>query len=84
MNSPFGYEALVATGVSLIVIGVALRGAARATKRRLAGERQHQRLSGGRTEAPRPLNHWERHGNRYASAAVVLGTLLTLAGFLRR
>ena len=84
MSALSSYEFLVAAGVSLIVIGVALRGAVNATQRRLAGERQHQRLSGGRTAAARPPNHWERHGARYATGAILLGVMLAFAGFLRR
>jgi hypothetical protein len=82
--SLFRYDVLVPLGVCLIVIGVALRGYSSSIKRRLASERQHQRLSGERTAEPRPLTHWERHAAAYARAAIGVGVLVALVGFFRR
>jgi hypothetical protein len=79
-----GYEPLVAVGVCLIVLGLVLRGIATAIKRRLANERQHQRLTGERSAEARPLTHFERHAGRYARIAISLGVAITLVGFFRR
>ncbi|MBA4137258.1 MAG: hypothetical protein C0518_08085 [Opitutus sp.] len=80
----FTYDVLVPAGVCLVVLGVALRGYQTSIKRRLASERQDQRLSGEPTAEPRPLTHWEKNAGNYSRAAIILGVLVTIAGFLRR
>lgn len=84
MSSLLRFDVLAPVGVCLVVVGLALRGYNASIKRRLAGERQHQRLSGERTAAPRALTHWERQAGNYARAAIVLGLALTVAGYFRR
>lgn len=84
LASIFSYDVLVPAGVCLVVLGVALRGYQTSIKRRLASERQHQRLSGEPTPQPRALTHWERHAGNYARAAIVLGVIVTILGFFRR
>jgi hypothetical protein len=78
-------DALLAVGVTLFVLGIILRGIAREHGRTVARRQQHdlETKSLGETRETNPGSHLERHFGRYASAVMVLGLILALAGFFR-
>lgn len=76
-------EALLGIGMTLVMLGVILRGLARSHRRTLAARKQHE-LDVRAPGAPIPEPpHFERHLGSYANGLLVLGVVLTVVGFTR-
>ena len=84
------YETLLATGVTLVMAGVIVRGFAASARRDLARRREHRlddRKSGGAAmsdELARPPGWFERNLGLVANVILVAGVLVTIVAFAKR
>ena len=84
------YQTLLAIGVTLVMVGVVLRGFAASSRRDLARRKQHQlderksREAGLASQLERPPGWWEKNLGTLANAALVAGVVFTIVAFCRR
>ena len=83
-------DSLLAIGVTLVMVGVVMRGFAASSRRDLARRRQHL-LDDRKTDATgrggqmdQPPGWFEKNLGLLANIALVAGVVLTTAAFLRR
>ncbi|HEY0863528.1 MAG TPA: hypothetical protein VGD97_05435 [Lacunisphaera sp.] len=88
MNLP-DYETLLATGVTLVMAGVILRGFAAQTRRDIARRKEHRIDARKSTEAylseelDRPPGWFEKHLGLLANIILVAGVVITAVAFTR-
>ena len=88
MNLP-DYETLLALGVTLVMVGVILRGFASSARRDLARRKEHRiddRKSGDARlteELARPPGWFERNLGVLANIILVVGVVITVVAFTR-
>ncbi len=88
MNLP-DYETLLALGVTLVMVGVILRGFASSARRDLARRKEHRiddRKSGDARlteELARPPGWFERNLGLLANIILVVGVVITVVAFTR-
>jgi len=84
------FETLAAVGMTLVMVGIILRGFAAQSHRELARRKQHQldeRKSGDaflNEQLERPPTWLERNFGRVANAVLLAGVALTAVAFFRR
>ncbi len=85
-----GYEALLAVGVSLCLLGIVLRGFHQTNLRAAAARNQKARMNrvagiaAEPEDTPPPANWFIRHLPLCYRAAFVAGVVLTIVGLLRK
>ena len=86
---PPDHETLQAVGISLVMVGVLLRGFAKAARRDLARRKEH-RIDDRKSSAAslnqdleRPPGWFERNLGLVANVVIVAGLILTVLGFAR-
>lgn len=88
MNLPDA-QTLLALGVTLVMVGVILRGFASSARRDLARRKEHRidarksTAAGLSEELARPPGWFERNLGLLANLVLVAGVVITAAGFLR-
>jgi hypothetical protein len=92
MNSDFLHQltsrdSLLAIGISLVVVGIFLRGFAQGSRRAIALRRQHWlhvRKLGEADPTDRQTGWFERHLPVIANTTVAAGVVITLLAFFRK
>lgn len=76
-------DPLLATGVSLFMLGLVLRGLAAGHRRTMAARKLHELDTRKPGEPAQVPSHFDRHFGTYASATTLLGALLTVISVFR-
>lgn len=84
------HESLLAIGVTLVIVGIFLRGFARSARRELARRKQHlldERKSRGADldhQLAQPPGWMEQHLGLIANAVLVAGLVIIVVSFFRK